>query len=255
MLDINNCYLGDCLEIMDHVDDNSVDMILTDLPYGTTKCSWDIILPFDKLWKQYKRITKENAAIILFGQEPFSSYLRLSNIEDYRYDIYWEKERLTNVNQTKRRVGKTVETISVFYHKQCTYNPIMQRHIGRAVSNVPKGKNGKLVDCSEKSVIPYNDTGYRYPTQVWSYNRDNLRSLIHETQKPLKLCEDLIRTFSNEGDLILDSCAGSMTTGVAAINTDRNFICIELDDIAYNKGVERVNKAKDIPKNRSLFNI
>ena len=109
---------GNCLELMKNIPDKSVDMILCDLPYGTTKCSWDIIIPFDKLWEQYDRITKDNAPILLFGQEPFSSLLRNSNIDNYKYDIYWEKERLTNINQVKRRVGKTVETISVFYKKQ-----------------------------------------------------------------------------------------------------------------------------------------
>jgi site-specific DNA-methyltransferase (adenine-specific) len=108
---------GDCLDIMQEIPNNSIDCIICDLPYGTTACSWDIIIPFDKLWAEYNRIIKDNGAIILFGQEPFSSLLRVSNLSDYRYDIYWEKERLTNINQVKRRVGKTVETISVFYKK------------------------------------------------------------------------------------------------------------------------------------------
>ena len=120
---------------MKNIPDKSVDMILCDLPYGTTKCSWDIVIPFNKLWEQYDRIAKDNAAIVLFGQEPFSSLLRNSNIDNYKYDIYWEKERLTNINQVKRRVGKTVETISVFYKKQCTYKPQMVKYITEIDTN------------------------------------------------------------------------------------------------------------------------
>ena len=112
-----NLYQGNCLELMKDIPNNSIDMILCDLPYGSTKCSWDVIIPFELLWEQYNRITKDNAPILLFGQEPFSSFLRLSNLDNYKYDIYWEKERLTNINQVKHRVGKTVETISVFYKK------------------------------------------------------------------------------------------------------------------------------------------
>lgn len=174
---------GNCLELMKSIPDKSIDMILCDLPYGTTKCKWDIVIPFKPMWDQYSRIAKDNAAIVLFGQEPFSSLLRASNISDYKYDIYWEKERLTNINQVKRRVGKTVETISVFYKKQCTYNPQMVKHEGKLRKNrVKNGKLGKLTDENEKKVIEYNDTGWRYPTQVWKFQRDCLTSNLHPTQ-------------------------------------------------------------------------
>ena len=126
---------------MKDIPDKSIDMILCDLPYGTTKCQWDVIIPFEQLREQYNRIAKENAAIVLFGQEPFSSLLRKSNLENYKYDIYWEKERLTNINQVKKRVGKTVETISVFYNKQCTYNPQMIKYNGKLRSNKVKKWN------------------------------------------------------------------------------------------------------------------
>lgn len=138
-LDLRN---GDCIEIMKTIPDNFIDCVICDLPYGTTKCTWDIIIPFEELWNEYRRICKPDAPIILFGQEPFSSLLRVSNLEDYKYDIYWEKERLTNINQVKRRVGKTVETISVFYKKQCTYNPQMQIYTGPLRTN--KVKSGNL---------------------------------------------------------------------------------------------------------------
>ena len=231
---------GDCLDVMQEIPNNSVDCIICDLPYGTTACIWDIVIPFDKLWMEYKRITKPNTAIILFGQEPFSSLLRVSNLSDYRYDIYWEKERLTNINQVKRRVGKTVETISVFYKKQCTYNPQMIKYTGKPRSNkVKNGKLGKLSDCNEKPVFEYRDNGLRYPTQVWKFKRDCLTSHLHPTQKPLALIEELVKTYSNEGDTILDNCMGSGTTGVACKNLNRNFYGIEKDkkyfDIAYKR--------------------
>ena len=223
-------FCGDCLEIMPQIEENSIDCIICDLPYGNTSCSWDVILPFDKLWEQYKRIAKPTTPIILFGQEPFSSLLRCSNLKDYKYDIYWEKERLTNINQVKRRVGKTVETISLFYEKQCVYNPQMLKYTGKLRSNkVKNGKLGKLTDDKEKAVVEYNDVGLRYPTQVWKFTRDCLKSNLHPTQKPLALISELIKTFSNEGDLILDNCMGSGTTGVACKYLNRRFIGIEKD--------------------------
>ena len=235
-------YNGDCIEIMKEIPDRSIDLILCDLPYGTTKCSWDIIISFDDLWKQYKRIIKDNGAIVLFGQEPFSSLLRTSNLDMYRYDIYWEKERLTNIMQVKKRVGKTIETISVFYKNQPTYNPQMIKYDGKPRSNkVKNGKLGKLVDDNnDKSVREYVDTGYRYPTQVWKFKRDTLISNLHPTQKPVALLEELIKTFSNEGDTVLDNCMGSGSTGVASINTNRNFIGIELDENYFRIAKERI---------------
>lgn len=137
----------DCLNAMKNIPNESIDMILTDLPYGTTKCKWDIVIPFEPLWEQYNRIIKSNGAILLFGQEPFSSLLRMSNIKDYKYDYYWEKERLTNISQVRRRAGKTIETISVFYKKQPTYNPQMVRYDGVPRSNkVKNGKLGNIID-------------------------------------------------------------------------------------------------------------
>ena len=236
---------GDCLDVMQEIPNNSIDCIICDLPYGTTACTWDIVIPFDKLWMEYKRIAKPNAAIILFGQEPFSSLLRVSNLSDYRYDIYWEKERLTNINQVKRRVGKTVETISVFYKKQCTYNPQMIKYTGKPRSNkVKNGKLGKLSDCNEKPVFEYRDNGLRYPTQVWRFKRDCLTSNLHPTQKPLALIEELVKTYSNENDTVLDNCMGSGTTGVACRNLNRNFYGIEKDKKYFDIAKERINTDK-----------
>lgn len=240
---MNNIELwcGDCLELMNNITDKSVDCIICDLPYGTTSCTWDIIIPFEPLWEQYNRIIKDNGAVILFGQEPFSSLLRISNIKNYRYDIYWEKERLTNINQVKRRVGKTVETISVFYKKQPTYNPQMIKYDGKPRTNkVKDGKLGKLTDNQEKSVNEYVDTGWRYPTQVWRYQRDCLTSNLYPTQKPVLLLENLIKTYTNENDIVLDNCMGSGSTGVACKNLNRRFIGIEKDKKYYQIAKERI---------------
>ena len=144
MLEINKIHCGDCLEVMKNIPDNSVDLILCDLPYGTSNCAWDTIIPFELLWKEYQRIRKDNAAIVLFGQEPFSSKLRLSNIDEYKYDWYWEKEKPTNIFQVKRRPGKVIETISVFYKKQCKFNPQMRKHLGPLVKNSQKGSHSEI---------------------------------------------------------------------------------------------------------------
>jgi len=235
---------GDCLELMKNIPDKSVDMILCDLPYGTTKCKWDIIIPFEKLWEQYNRIIKDNGAIVLFGQEPFSSYLRISNIGNYKYDWIWEKERLTNISQVKKRAGKTVETISVFYKSQPTYNPQMTIYTGTPRTNkVKNGKMGKLTDSQEKKVLEYNDTGLRYPTQILKFQRDCLKSNLHPTQKPIALCKYLINTYTDEENIVLDNCMGSGTTGVACKNLNRNFIGIELDEKYFDIATKRINDA------------
>lgn len=247
MLEKNKIYNEDCLEGMKQIDNKSIDCIICDLPYGSTNCCWDIILPFDKLWQQYNRIIKDNGAILLFGQEPFSSYLRLSNIENYKYDIYWQKERLTNIQQVKRRVGKDVECISVFYKKQCTYNPQMIDYNGpKRTNKIGNGKLGLLSDSGNKKPVEYNDNGKRYPTQVWKFKRDILTSNLHPTQKPVALLEELIKTFSNEGDLIMDNCMGSGSTAIACINTNRNYIGFENNKEYYDISIERINKHKQI---------
>lgn len=233
---------GDCLELMKEIKDKSIDMILCDLPYGTTACKWDDVIPFDKLWEQYERITKDNGAIVLFGQEPFSSLLRISNLKTYKYDWYWEKERLTNISQVKRRAGKTVETISVFYKKQPTYNPQMSIYTGpKRTNKVKNGKLGILTDNQNKKVYEYKDNGLRYPTQILKFQRDCLICNLHPTQKPVALLEYLIKTYTNEKETVLDNCMGSGSTGVACINTNRDFIGFELDEHYFQIAKERLN--------------
>lgn len=243
MKELNKVYNEDCLEGMKEIPDKSIDCIICDLPYGSTKCTWDVIIPFDKLWEQYNRIIKDNGVVLLFGQEPFSSFVRMSNLNDYKYDIYWQKERLTNIQQVKRRVGKDVETISVFYKKQCTYNPQMLSYDGPVRSNkIKDGKLGKLTDNNMKRPYEYVDTGKRYPTQVWKFKRDILTSNLHPTQKPLLLIEELVKTFTNEGDTVLDNCMGSGTTAIACMNTGRNFIGFEMNEDYYKITNERIKQ-------------
>lgn len=243
-IEIDTVYNADCIEGMRYIPDNSIDCIICDLPYGSTSCTWDTIIPFEQLWEQYNRIAKTNAAIVLFGNEPFASYLRLSNIKNYRYDIYWQKERITNIMQVKKRVGKDVETISVFYREQCTYNPQMVEYNGAKRTNkVKDGKVGKLSDSKLHKVNEYEDKGVRYPTQIWKYKRDILTSNLHPTQKPLELIRALVRTFSNPNDIILDNTIGSGTTAVAALMENRHYIGFENDRKYYNIAIERIKNA------------
>lgn len=224
-------FQGDCLDIMPLIPDNSIDLILTDPPYGTTACKWDSVIPFEPMWEQLNRIIKPNGAIVLFGGEPFSSALRMSNIKNYKYDWYWEKERLTNIAQVKKRAGKTVENICVFYEKQPLYKPQMTVYSGRKRTNkVKNGKMGVLTDSSTKKVVEYQDNGLRYPTQVLKYQRDTLKSNLHPTQKPVALLEYLIKTYTLENETVLDFTIGSGSTGVACKNLNRRFIGIEKDN-------------------------
>ena len=239
---------GDCVELMKNIDDKSIDMILCDLPYGSTPLKWDSIIDSNALWREYKRIRKDSSAILLFAQEPFASYLRLSNIKEYRYDWYWEKERLTNVFQVKRRCGKTIENIVCFYKQQCTYNPQKEIHNGKRVTN----KIGDFAKFSKtqsgESIIKpveYIDDGTRYPTQVIRFNRDNPRERLHETQKPVLLLEYLIKTYSNVGDTVLDNCMGSGSTGVACVNANRNFIGIEIDKSYFDTASRRIAEVEN----------
>jgi DNA modification methylase len=236
-----NLMRGNCLDLMKEMPDNSIDLVLTDPPYGTTKCKWDTIIPLDSMWKELKRITKKNSAVLLFGQEPFSSLLRCSNLDNYKYDIYWQKERLTNIQQVKRRPGKVIESISVFYEEQCTYNPQMQIHDGPMRSNgTPTKTIGLLSDSKEKLIKPYKDNGLRYPLQIVSFQRDILTCNLHPTQKPVALLEYLIKTFSNKGNTVLDFTMGSGSTGVACANTERNFIGMELDQDYFDIAKKRI---------------
>ena len=235
---------GDCLKLMKDIPDHSVDLVLCDPPYGTTSCAWDSVIPLDSLWLEYERITKANSAIVIFGSEPFSSQVRLSNLSNYHYDLYWVKEKPTNFFQLKRRAGKCTENIMVFYKEQCTYNPQMTPYYGKPVKNQPKASHNSIVSGINNHVItPYEDNGLRYPTDVLEFRREPLGTTIHPTQKPLDLIEYLIKTYTNGGDLVLDNCMGSGTTGVACKHLDRNFIGIELDPDYFELAKSRIENA------------
>lgn len=234
---------GDCLELMKNIPDKSVDMVLCDLPYGTTQNKWDSVIPFEPLWELYKRIIKPNGAICLFGSEPFSTALRASNLKMYRYDWIWEKTVASNFALCKKQPFKKHEIISVFYRKQPTYNP--QFEIGKPYDDVRKEnyrKNISVGDGNKLIKTPIHNSGTRYPSSVLKFSNKNNRN-VHPTQKPTPLLEYLIRTYTNEGETVLDNCIGSGSTGVACVNTNRNFIGIELDENYFTIAKERINKA------------
>ena len=225
---------GDCLEVMKYISNKSVDCIICDLPYGTTACSWDTIIPFEPLWEQYKRIIKDNGAIVLFGAEPFSSHLRLSNINMYKYDWIWEKHHKTGYLNAKKRPMKIIENISVFYSKQCCYNPqglvVANKTMKNSKSKMKINNTNKTSTVSgginKKSYIQEYEN---YPTEILKFKSMN-GNVQHPTQKPVALIEYLIKTYSNEGDIILDNTMGSGTTCVASLNTNRKFIGIEQEE-------------------------
>ena len=236
---------GDCLELMKDIPDKSIDLILCDLPYGTTKCNWDTVIPFEPLWEQYSRIIKDNGAIVLFGSEPFSTTLRYSNLKNYKYDWKWIKTKPSGHLNAKKQPLRSYEDICVFYKKQCTYNP-QNLIYGEFNNNRPsrsKKTKGSYTYGIEKDFDISKCKGY--PKNLLNFSNKN-NKLLHPTQKPVALLEYLIKTYTNEGDVVLDNCMGSGSTGVASINTNRNFIGIELSEEYYNIAVRRINEAKQI---------
>lgn len=226
-------WAGDCLDIMNELPDGSVDMILCDLPYGTTQCKWDSIIPFDALWNHYNRLIKKNGAIVLFGSEPFTSKLICSNIDAFKYNWIWQKNKSTGFLNAKRQPLNDHETISVFYKNQCTYNPQMtvaDKIYTRGKVTRDKALGIQQSDCyGEMKSYFQEDSGMRYPKRIIYANNNHTREQLHPTQKPVDLCEYFIKTYTNEGETVLDNCMGSGSTGVAALNTNRRFIGIELD--------------------------
>ncbi len=254
MLEINKAYLGDCLDIMQKIDDKSIDLILCDLPYGTTKCKWDVIIPFDRLWAQYNRVIKSGGAVLLFGQEPFSSNLRISNLVNFRYDWYWQKDKAANFLFGNKMPLKNIEIISCFYDKQPIYNPQKtinpngpsKRHLSPNPSKISKNVKdimGNWKETEMDATENYHGKNYEpdklLPKQCIYFAKEQ-RGKVHPTQKPVLLLEYLIKTYSNEGNLILDNCAGSGTTGLAAKNLNRNFILIEKEEKYFNIINERL---------------
>lgn len=226
---------GDCLERMKEIPSGSADMILTDPPYGTTACKWDSIIPLEPMWEQLKRIIKPNGAIVITSSQPFTSVLVMSNPRQFKYEWVWQKEAGTGLLNAKRQPLRDNESVLVFYSKQCTYNP--QFTAGKPY----RCKKGGETDCYGNSgeVTTISD-GRRYPKTVQRFNRD--KNKLHPTQKPVALMEYLIKTYTNEGETVLDFTMGSGSTGVAAKNLNRKFIGIELDSNYFQIAKERILK-------------
>jgi DNA modification methylase len=232
-------YNGDCLEIMKSIKDKSIDAIITDPPYGTTACKWDSVIPFNLMWKQLNRIIKDNGAIVLFGSEPFSSALRMSNIKNYRYDWIYEKPQGTGFLNAKKRPLVSYETISVFYKKQSTYNPQMTQGKPYCFNHNTESSSGKTY--GKYKTTKRQSKGNRYPKSVLRFNNKNPNSQgLHPTQKPVALMEYLIKTYTNEFETVLDFTMGSGSTGVACCNTNRDFIGIELDKEYFEIAEQRI---------------
>lgn len=239
-------YKGDCLEYMSQIESNSIDLILCDLPYGTTDCKWDNIIDFDKLWEAYNRIIKENGAIVLFSAQPFTTKLIHSNLKNYRYSWYWIKNTCTGFAFVKYQPMRKVEEINVFYKKKPIYIP-------QGLKEINKIKVRKETDRSRDSIYNFDSLNKKYMSKYTNYPKNTLyfskeTNHLHPTQKPVDLLEYLIKTYTKEGNVVLDNCIGSGSTGVAAANTNRKFIGIELNEeyfkiaknrieIAYSKGV------------------
>ena len=233
---------GDCLELMKNIPDGSVDLVLCDLPYGTTRNKWDSIIPLDSLWEQYKRAIKDNGAIVLFSAEPFTSLLITSNIQWFRYDLIWSKTQGSDFLNANRKPLRSHENICVFYKKQPTYNP--QKTEGKPY----KAKSGETTSSNfgkfNGNYHTENKDGKRCPLSVLRFSGEHNKGKQHPTQKPTDLLEWLIKTYTNECETVLDNSMGSGSTGVACVNTNRNFIGIELDRDYFNIAKERIENAK-----------
>lgn len=230
---------GDCLEVMNNIPDQSIDMVLCDLPYGTTRNKWDVVIDFDALWKQYRRIAKPNAAIVLFGDGMFTARLMLSNPREWRYNLVWDKQRCCDFLNANRKPLKSHEDLCVFYRKPPVYNKQMWQ--SKPYKRQPNGRLSENYG-NRKPAWSESLNGERNPLTILSFPRDSKRS--HPTQKPVALLEWLIRTYTNEGGVVLDNCMGSGSTGVAAINTGRRFIGIEIDDTYFQIAQQRIADAR-----------
>lgn len=231
---------GDCLELLKDVPTESVDFIFTDLPYNTTQNDWDCLIDLDKLWAEYKRVIKPHGCIALFAQSPFDKILACSNLKMYRYEWIIEKTKATGHLNAKKMPMKAHENILIFYKKLPTYHPQMTHGHTRKVSTAEHKKNCKVTTNYGNHGLTTYDSTDRYPRDVLKFSWDTQKSSIHPTQKPLALAEYMIKTYTNEGDVVLDSCMGSGTTGVACANLNRNFIGMELREDYYQAAKQRI---------------
>jgi len=238
---------GDCLEIMKNIPDKSINMILCDLPYGTTSSKWDNVIPFEKIWEQYERIIKDNASIILFSSGLFTIDLIQSNRKHFKYKLIWKKNVPTGMSSAKYRPMKYYEEICIFQYGKPLYNPILKPRVGVGKScynyNHYCGENNHI---NLQKIKKKYDPDYVQPSDVLEIDVvPNRKGKLHPVQKPIKLLEWLIKTYSNKDDLILDNCMGSGSTGVACLNTGRNFIGIELDEKYFNIAKQRIESIKE----------
>ena len=231
---------GDCLELMKDIPDGSVDAIITDPPYGTTACKWDSVIPFEPMWAELKRIIKPNGAIVLFGSQPFTSALVMSNPKMFKYEWVWEKSHPTGLFSAKYSPMKYHENILVFCKSSTSYNPQMWEG---TLDHNKKGSSSKSKHYPGANFSPSKQSKLKYPKSVQRYNSENRVGLLHPTQKPVALLEYLIKTYTNESETVLDFTMGSGSTGVACMNTNRNFIGIELDEKYFEIAKERIKEA------------
>ena len=234
-------YQGDCLEVMDKLIEAGVkvDCVITDPPYGTTACAWDQIIPFNEMWKRLSQLIKPDGAILLFGSEPFSSALRMSNLKQFKYDWVWNKKKPGNIMLAKHQPMKITEIISVFSKNKHNYYPIMElrdKVKKTRCYSVGDVMGGKVIDTSLKT---YDK---KYPKNLLEFSNANQKGKVHPTQKPVALLEYLIKTYTNEGEVVLDFTMGSGSTGVAALNTNRKFIGIELENTYYEVAKQRIEE-------------
>ena len=247
-------YQGDCLEVMDGLISLGVkfDAIITDIPYGTTACKWDSVIPLDEMWERLNKLIKLNRAIVLFGSEPFTSKLRISNIKNYKHEWYWNKNNSGNILCAKYMPLKVIENICIFSNGKCTYNPQMikrtekeeKEFISKRGKNHTTKKSDMFSGIKSGAFIHTSNTKYKYPINLLNFNARsnecNNRIRVHPTKKPVALLEYLIKTYTNEGDLVLDFTMGSGSTGVACMNTNRRFVGIELDENYFNIAKNRI---------------
>ena len=247
----NSLIHADCLDAMKYIESKSIDMILCDLPYGTTACKWDVVIPFEPLWEQYKRIIKDNGAIVLFGSQPFTSALVMSNPKMFKYDWTWEKSHPTGFALCKKRPLKYKEDILVFSKSQTIYNPQMwEGKPNHGDNNYLKGLTNNAQSQPNLKAVKTKKDGIKYPKDIIKINSHNRADLLHPTQKPVALLEYLIKTYTLEGETVLDNCMGSFSTAIACLNTKRSFIGIEKDAHYFQVGKDRVEKYFEIAKKR-----
>jgi len=233
-------FKGDCLEIMKTIPDGSIDAIICDLPYGTTQNKWDSVIPFDLLWLQYERVIKDNGAIVLTAQQPFTSALVMSNPKIYKYNWVYQKNKSTGFLNAKRQPLNDYEDICVFYKKQCTYNP--QMTVAEKIYKRGEVKRKKSDCYGDEKDFKQVETGLRYPKRIQYFNNNKTQEQKHSTQKPLELMEYLVKTYTNEGETVLDNTMGSGSTLVACQNTNRNGIGIEQDDKYFEIAEQRIKQ-------------